>query len=122
MKLGRNLARTFLDYYKLNGVISSKPSSSLVPKPGRYSAKESSKEGVNSESFEPHARVDERYVFLPLCEKCALPPNSFIWMLNLNLLSLIFMYQDNIDSIKAKLIPTMALFLFLPHLKIDLVW
>ncbi|KAK3746148.1 hypothetical protein RRG08_003586 [Elysia crispata] len=32
MKLGRNLARTFLDYYKLTGFISAKPSSSLVPK------------------------------------------------------------------------------------------
>ncbi|KAL8600695.1 hypothetical protein ACOMHN_057285 [Nucella lapillus] len=34
MKLGRNLARTFLDYYKLCGYISSKPSSSMLPKPG----------------------------------------------------------------------------------------
>ncbi|RUS80951.1 hypothetical protein EGW08_011271 [Elysia chlorotica] len=32
MKLGRNLARTFLDYYKLTGFISAKPSSSVVPK------------------------------------------------------------------------------------------
>ncbi|KAJ8306552.1 hypothetical protein KUTeg_017097 [Tegillarca granosa] len=36
MKLGRNLARTFLDYYKLSGIISTKPTSSIVPKPGPY--------------------------------------------------------------------------------------
>ncbi|WAR24325.1 CBPC6-like protein [Mya arenaria] len=36
MKLGRNLARTFIDYYKLAGVVSQKPSSSIVPKPGAY--------------------------------------------------------------------------------------
>ena len=36
MKLGRNLARTFIDYYKLAGVINTKPSSSIVPKPGAY--------------------------------------------------------------------------------------
>ena len=29
MKLGRNVARTFLDYYKLVGYISAKPSSSI---------------------------------------------------------------------------------------------
>ena len=34
MKLGRNVVRTFLDYYKLTGGISAKPSSSVVPKPG----------------------------------------------------------------------------------------
>ncbi|KAI8786838.1 cytosolic carboxypeptidase 6 [Biomphalaria glabrata] len=33
MKLGRNVARTFLDYYKLVGYISIKPSSGLTPKP-----------------------------------------------------------------------------------------
>ncbi|XP_013409059.1 cytosolic carboxypeptidase 6 isoform X2 [Lingula anatina] len=43
MKLGRNLARTFLDYYKLTGFISAKPSSSIVPKPGRHSAKDRNK-------------------------------------------------------------------------------
>lgn len=32
MKLGRNVARTFLDYYKLVGYISAKPSSSITPK------------------------------------------------------------------------------------------
>ncbi|CAL1538014.1 unnamed protein product [Lymnaea stagnalis] len=32
MKLGRNVARTFLDYYKLMGYISVKPSSSIIPK------------------------------------------------------------------------------------------
>lgn len=36
MKLGRNLARTFIDYYKLAQVISQKPSSSIVPKPLAY--------------------------------------------------------------------------------------
>ena len=40
MKLGRNVARTFLDYYKLTGYISSKPSSGLNPKPGRHSARQ----------------------------------------------------------------------------------
>ena len=35
MKLGRNLARSFLDYYKLTGYISSKPSSGLVPRVSR---------------------------------------------------------------------------------------
>ncbi|KAL5016288.1 hypothetical protein ScPMuIL_005877, partial [Solemya velum] len=40
MKLGRNLARTFLDYYKLNGYISAKPSSSIVPKPGMFRLRE----------------------------------------------------------------------------------
>ena len=44
MKLGRNLARTFLDYYKLNGYISTKPTSSITPKPGRYSARDREKE------------------------------------------------------------------------------
>ncbi|KAK7101062.1 cytosolic carboxypeptidase 6-like [Littorina saxatilis] len=34
MKLGRNLARTFLDYYKMTNYISAKPSSSILPKPG----------------------------------------------------------------------------------------
>lgn len=32
MKLGRNLARTFLDYYKLQNIIVFSPSSTLVPK------------------------------------------------------------------------------------------
>ena len=40
MKLGRNMARTFLDYYKLLGYISTKPSSGLNPKPTRGSAKD----------------------------------------------------------------------------------
>lgn len=40
MKLGRNLARTFLDYYKMTGLISAKPSSSIVPKPGRYNIRD----------------------------------------------------------------------------------
>ncbi|CAH1774105.1 unnamed protein product, partial [Owenia fusiformis] len=65
MKLGRNLARTFLDYYKLTGYISSKPSSSLVPKPGRHSARERHRERGSSEraASEPTVRVsnDERY-------------------------------------------------------------
>ncbi|KAF6031023.1 hypothetical protein EB796_010688 [Bugula neritina] len=33
MKLGRNVARTFLDYYKLVGYISAKPSAVLHPSP-----------------------------------------------------------------------------------------
>ncbi|KAF6030990.1 AGBL4 [Bugula neritina] len=36
MKLGRNVARTFLDYYKLVGYISAKPSSSITPKSNRH--------------------------------------------------------------------------------------
>lgn len=30
MKLGRNVVRTFVDYYKLTGYISTKPSSALL--------------------------------------------------------------------------------------------
>lgn len=37
MKLGRNVARTFLDFYKLVGYISAKPSSSITPKTSRHS-------------------------------------------------------------------------------------
>lgn len=32
MKLGRNLARTFLDYYKLQNYIVFNPSTSIMPK------------------------------------------------------------------------------------------
>ncbi|KAK2150877.1 hypothetical protein LSH36_384g01074 [Paralvinella palmiformis] len=35
-KLGRNVARTFLDYYKYTGYISTKPSSGLNPKPDHH--------------------------------------------------------------------------------------
>ena len=50
MKLGRNMARTFLDYYKLVGVISTKPSSGLVPKPVRYNrGRDNPKERAASE-------------------------------------------------------------------------
>lgn len=48
MKLGRNLARTFLDYYKLNGYISSKPSSSILPKPGVANRPRPDRKGNNS--------------------------------------------------------------------------
>lgn len=51
MKLGRNLARTFLDYYKLTGYISTKPSSGLNPKGSQSSAKEG--KGSNH----PHQRA-----------------------------------------------------------------
>lgn len=47
MKLGRNVARTFLDYYKLVGYISAKPSSSINPKPTRSS--DSQQQGDNYE-------------------------------------------------------------------------
>ena len=40
MKLGRNVGHTFLDYYKLMGVISSKPSSGVAPKSVRQTNKE----------------------------------------------------------------------------------
>lgn len=33
MKLGRNLARTFLDYYRLIGHIKDKPTATALPKP-----------------------------------------------------------------------------------------
>lgn len=47
MKLGRNVARTFLDYYKLVGYVSSKPSSGLSLKPSQHnSAAESEKYDV----------------------------------------------------------------------------
>ena len=54
-KLGRNLARTFLDYYKLNGYISSKPSSSIVPKPGAPPHRRE-RGGVDRAMSEPFAR------------------------------------------------------------------
>ncbi|XP_059174977.1 cytosolic carboxypeptidase 6-like [Physella acuta] len=49
MKLGRNVARTFLDYYKLMGYISVKPSSSLVPKPAPSNAPRHSERGNGGE-------------------------------------------------------------------------
>lgn len=49
MKLGRNLARTFLDYYKMTGLISAKPSSSIVPKPGRYNIRDRQNERSNTD-------------------------------------------------------------------------
>jgi len=50
MKLGRNLARTFLDYYKLIGFITSKPSSSIVPKPGGpYRSRDRNTERTNTD-------------------------------------------------------------------------
>ena len=62
MKLGRNMARTFLDYYKLTGYISSKPSSGMTPKAGRHSAKDRRGEGrATSEPREVrHPGVDDR--------------------------------------------------------------
>ena len=56
MKLGRNLARTFLDYYKLNGCISTKPTSSITPKPGRYSARDREKERFRDRAVSEPAR------------------------------------------------------------------
>ena len=50
MKLGRNLARTFIDYYKLAQVISQKPSSSIVPKPlGVYRSRDRNHDRSNAE-------------------------------------------------------------------------
>ncbi|KAK2179284.1 hypothetical protein NP493_500g02014 [Ridgeia piscesae] len=61
MKLGRNVARTFLDYYKLLGYISTKPSSGLLPKPSHHSAKER-KHQENRAASEPlRQTIDERY-------------------------------------------------------------
>ena len=55
IKLGRNLARTFLDYYKLTGFISTKPSSGLMPKAGRGSARDRDRTGQRTDraSSEP---------------------------------------------------------------------
>ncbi|KAL3868699.1 hypothetical protein ACJMK2_041476 [Sinanodonta woodiana] len=62
MKLGRNLARTFLDYYKMVGVISAKPSSSIVPKPGAYRIRERPNERSNSESkYDDEKQREERF-------------------------------------------------------------
>jgi len=52
MKLGRNVARTFIDYYKLTGVISSKPSSSIVPKPGAYRIRDRNQQDRTDSQFE----------------------------------------------------------------------
>ena len=61
MKLGRNVARTFLDYYKLLGYISTKPSSGLLPKPSHHSAKER-KHQENRAASEPlRQTIDERF-------------------------------------------------------------
>ena len=61
MKLGRNLARTFLDYYKLLGYISTKPSSGLNPKPGRHSAKHKDRTGrAMSEPLAHRDTIEER--------------------------------------------------------------
>ncbi|XP_050388353.1 cytosolic carboxypeptidase 6 [Patella vulgata] len=49
MKLGRNVARTFLDFYKMTGYISSKPSSSIVPKPYNIGSRDRAGDN-NSES------------------------------------------------------------------------
>jgi hypothetical protein len=49
MKLGRNLARTFLDYYKMTGLISTKPSSSIEPKQGRYNIRDRQNERANTD-------------------------------------------------------------------------
>ena len=61
MKLGRNLARTFLDYYKMTGYISTKPSSSLTPKPsnGRHSAKNRNGERRDRAASEPVRHVSD---------------------------------------------------------------
>ena len=61
MKLGRNVARTFLDYYKLLGYISMKPSSGLLPKASHHSAKER-KHQENRAASEPlRQTIDERW-------------------------------------------------------------
>lgn len=54
MKLGRNVARTFLDYYKLMGFITSKPTSALNPKPGRYNNTRKDMSRANSEPIRPN--------------------------------------------------------------------
>lgn len=46
MKLGRNVARTFLDYYKLIGYINAKPSSGISPKSSKRGTAESEKYDV----------------------------------------------------------------------------
>ncbi|XP_069127054.1 cytosolic carboxypeptidase 6-like [Argopecten irradians] len=67
MKLGRNLARTFLDYYKLVNFITAKPSSSIVPKPGAYRSgvrdrqHERSQTDPTVESYEDRRRTYNRH-------------------------------------------------------------
>ena len=63
MKLGRNVARTFLDYYKLVGYISAKPSSSLNPK----AAQQFDQNGKG----EP-ASDDSRYVYIEMVAECVI--------------------------------------------------
>ncbi|XP_076462552.1 cytosolic carboxypeptidase 6-like [Babylonia areolata] len=55
MKLGRNLARTFLDYYKLMGYISAKPSSSVLPKPGATRPRPDRRQADRGERGDPSA-------------------------------------------------------------------
>lgn len=65
MKLGRNLARTFIDYYKLAQVISQKPSSSIVPKPLAYRRDRNIPDRSNSEpqydDKQPTSSQEDRY-------------------------------------------------------------
>ncbi|KAH9492250.1 Cytosolic carboxypeptidase 6, partial [Bulinus truncatus] len=51
MKLGRNVARTFLDYYKLTGFISIKPSSGIIPKPAGQQNKPQERNTISDKSL-----------------------------------------------------------------------
>lgn len=64
MKLGRNMARTFLDYYKLSGFISTKPSSGggVNAKSHRTSAKDTkSNHSQQRSASDSMSRGDDRY-------------------------------------------------------------
>ncbi|XP_064625575.1 cytosolic carboxypeptidase 6-like [Lineus longissimus] len=64
MKLGRNVARTFLDYYKLTGFISSKPTSGMVPQPATRTSSMRDRDPRNNKeravSEPPRYPMDER--------------------------------------------------------------
>ncbi|KAK7492935.1 hypothetical protein BaRGS_00015882 [Batillaria attramentaria] len=59
MKLGRNLARTFLDYYKMTGYISAKPSSTMLPKPGTMRPRTDRRDQGDREAFATERSASE---------------------------------------------------------------
>lgn len=65
MKLGRNVARTFLDYYKLVGYISAKPSSSISPKSSAHSTSDREKLSSNVQLDLEEGRYVSWTVYMP---------------------------------------------------------
>ena len=64
IKLGRNVARTFLDYYKFTGYISTKPSSGLNPKPDHHGTHHNHHHHHHRDgraASEPMRNTDDRY-------------------------------------------------------------